>query len=108
MVILEGFLLKKIGFKFKEETSEVLHFEHIFVWCWGSNISESKSEILWKFWSVVLRRVEKISWADHVRNEEVLQRIKEESNILQTAQRMKANCIDYSLHRICHLNTLSK
>jgi len=30
------------------------------------------------------RRVEKISWTDRVRNEEVLHRVKEERNILLT------------------------
>jgi len=28
--------------------------------------------------------MKKISWTDHVRNEEVLQRVKEDRNILQT------------------------
>ena len=30
------------------------------------------------------RSMEKISWSDHVRNDEVLQRVKEERNIIQT------------------------
>jgi hypothetical protein len=30
--------------------------------------------------------LEKISWTDHVRNEEVLQIVKEEKNILQTVK----------------------
>jgi hypothetical protein len=34
--------------------------------------------------------MEKISWTDQVRNEEVLQRVKEERNILQTRRREKA------------------
>jgi hypothetical protein len=29
------------------------------------------------------RRMDKINWTDHVRNEEVLQRVKEERNILK-------------------------
>jgi hypothetical protein len=33
------------------------------------------------------RRIEKISWTDRVRNEEVLHRVKEERNILQTIKR---------------------
>jgi len=33
------------------------------------------------------RRMEKISWTYHVRNEEVLQRVKEETNILQTIKK---------------------
>jgi hypothetical protein len=47
--------------------------------------------------------MEKISWADHVRNE-VLQKIKDERNILQTIKRRKANWIGYILRR----NGLSK
>jgi hypothetical protein len=41
------------------------------------------------------RRMEKISWTDRVRNEEVLQRDKEERNILQTVKRRKDNWIGY-------------
>jgi hypothetical protein len=34
--------------------------------------------------------MEKIGWTDHVRNEEVLQKVKEDRNILQTIRRKKA------------------
>jgi hypothetical protein len=43
------------------------------------------------------------SWADHVRNEEVLQIVKEESNVLQTVKRRKANWIGRILRRNCLL-----
>jgi hypothetical protein len=43
--------------------------------------------------------MEKISWTDHVRNEEVLQRAKEERNILQTIKRRKANWIGHISRR---------
>ena len=33
--------------------------------------------------------MEKISWADHVSNEEVFHKVKEEENILQTAKRKR-------------------
>jgi len=33
--------------------------------------------------------MKKISWIDHVRNEEVLQRVKEDRNILQSIQGRK-------------------
>jgi hypothetical protein len=33
------------------------------------------------------------SWTDHVRNEEALQRVKEERNVLQTINRRKSNFI---------------
>ena len=39
------------------------HLESFEMWCW--------------------RRMEKIRWTDHVRNEEVLLRVKEQRNILQ-------------------------
>jgi hypothetical protein len=48
------------------------------------------------------RRME-ISWNHHVRNDEVLQRVKEESNILQTIKRRGANWIGNILHRNCLL-----
>jgi len=46
--------------------------------------------------------VEKISWADHVRNEEVLQRV-EERNIVQTIKRRNAKLIGHILCRYCLL-----
>jgi hypothetical protein len=46
----------------------VQHLEHSFVWCWNLDTSESRSETPAKFLNVVL---EKISWTDRVRNEEV-------------------------------------
>jgi len=47
--------------------------------------------------------VEKISWTDHVRNEEVLHRVKEERNILHTINRGKVNWISHILRRNCFL-----
>jgi hypothetical protein len=55
------------------------HLESFKMWCW--------------------RRMEKISWTDHVRNEEVLFRIKEQRNILHEISKRKANI----LHRNCLL-----
>jgi hypothetical protein len=43
------------------------------------------------------RRMEKISWTDRVRNEEVLHRVKEERNIVHTIKRRKANWIGHNL-----------
>jgi hypothetical protein len=48
------------------------------------------------------RRFKKISWTDRVRNE-VLQRVKEKRNILQTVKRRKANCFGHILRRNCLL-----
>jgi len=40
--------------------------------------------------------MEKISWTDHVRNEEVLLRVKEQRNILHEIHKRKANELDWS------------
>jgi len=47
------------------------YVENFGMWCW--------------------RRMEKTSWSDRVRNEEMLRRAKEERNILHTIKRKKAN-----------------
>ena len=59
------------------------HLESSEMWCW--------------------RRMEKISWADHVRNEEVLLRVKEKRNILHEISKRKANWIGHILRRNCLL-----
>ena len=55
------------------------HLESFEMWCW--------------------RRMEKISWTDHVRNEEV----KEQRNILNEISKRKANWIGHILRRNCLL-----
>jgi hypothetical protein len=59
------------------------HLESFEMWCWS--------------------RMEKISWTDHVRNEEVLLRIKEHRNILHEISKRKANWIGHILWRNCLL-----
>jgi len=59
------------------------HLESFEIWCW--------------------RRMEKISWTDHVRNEEVLLRVKEQRNILHEISKRKANWIGHILRRNCLL-----
>ena len=49
------------------------------------------------------RRMEKISWIDHVRNEEVLLRVNEQRNILREIRKRKANWIGHILRRNCLL-----
>jgi hypothetical protein len=49
---------------------------------------------LWRW-----RRMEKFSWTDHVRNEEVLLRINEQRNILHEIRKWKANLIGHILRR---------
>ena len=60
------------------------HLESFEMWCW--------------------RRMEKISWTDHVRNEEVLLRVKKQSNILHEIRKWKANWIGHILRRNCLLH----
>jgi len=47
--------------------------------------------------------MEKISWTDHVRNEGVLLRVKEQRNILHEIRKRKANWIGLILRRNCLL-----
>ena len=47
--------------------------------------------------------MEKISWTDHVRNEEVLLRVNEQRNILYETRKRKANWIGHILRRKCLL-----
>jgi hypothetical protein len=47
--------------------------------------------------------MEKISWTDHVRNEEVLLRFKEQRNILHGIRKRKAYWIGHILRRNCLL-----
>ena len=52
------------------------------------------------------RRVDKISWTDHVRNEEVLLRVNEQRNILHEIRKRKANWIGHILRRNCLLQQI--
>ena len=47
--------------------------------------------------------MEKISWTDRVRNEEVLHKVKEERNIVHTIKRRKAKWVGHILRRNCLL-----
>jgi hypothetical protein len=60
------------------------HLESFEIWCWSG--------------------MEKISWTDHVRNEEVLLRVNEQRNILHEIRKRKANWIGHILRRNCLLN----
>ena len=47
--------------------------------------------------------MEKISWTDHVRNEDVLLTVKEQRNILHEIRKRKVNWIGHILRRNCLL-----
>jgi hypothetical protein len=55
------------------------YLESLEMWCW--------------------RRMEKISWTEYVRSEEVLLRVNEQKNILQQISKRKTNWIGYILLR---------
>ena len=59
------------------------YLESLEMWCW--------------------RRMEKNSWTDHVRNEEVLLRVNEQRNILHEIRKRKVNWIGHILPRTCFL-----
>jgi len=59
------------------------HLESFEMWCW--------------------RRIEKISWTEHVKNEEVLLRVNEQRNILHEISKRKANWIGHILCGNCLL-----
>jgi hypothetical protein len=61
------------------------------------------SEFLESFEMWCWRRIEKISWTDRVRNEEVLRRVKEQRNILHEISKRKANWIGHILRGNCLL-----
>jgi len=61
----------------------VLPLKSFEMWCW--------------------RRMEKISWIDHVRNEEILLRVKEQRNTLHEITKRKADWIGHILRRNCLL-----
>jgi hypothetical protein len=52
--------------------------------------------------------MEKISWTDHVRNEEVLIRVKEQWNILHEISKRKANRIGHNLRKNCLLRRVTE
>ena len=60
-----------------------IRLESFEMWCW--------------------RRMEKISWTDHVRNEEVLLTVNVQRNILHEIRTRKANWIGHILRRHCLL-----
>ena len=54
------------------------------------------------------RRMEKISWTDHVRNEEVLLRVKEQRNMLHEIWKQKAKWIGHILRKDCLLQRVTE
>jgi hypothetical protein len=68
---------------------------------WTLRATDQKQLQSFEMWC--WRRMEKISWTDHVRNEEVLLTFKEQRNILHEISKWKANWIGHILRRNCLL-----
>jgi hypothetical protein len=64
------------------------HLESFEMWCW--------------------RRMEKVSWTDHVRNEDVLLKVKVQRNFLHEIRKRKANWIGHILLRNCLLQRVTE
>ena len=68
---------------------------------WTLRAADQKHLVSFEMWC--WRRMEMISWTDHVRNEEVLLRVKEQRNILHEISKWKAKWIRHILRRNCLL-----
>ena len=68
---------------------------------WTFRAAEQKHVESFETWCC--RTMEKISWTDRVRNEEVLLAVKEHRNTLHEISKWKANWIGYILCRNCLL-----
>jgi hypothetical protein len=64
------------------------HLESFEMWCW--------------------RRMEKISWTNHVRNEDVLLRVKEQRKVVHEIRKRKGNWIVHILRRNCLLQRVTE
>ena len=76
------------------------------VWLYGAEtwtLRAADRKYLESFEMWCWRRMEKISWTDHVRSEEVLLRVNEQRNILHEIRKRKANWIGHILHTNCLL-----
>ena len=77
----------------------MLHLEHGFVWCRNLDVRAADQKYLESFEMWCWRRMEKISWINHVRNEEVLLTVNEQRNFLRVIRKQKANWIGHILRR---------
>jgi len=69
----------------------------------GQQNRNNRSSEMWCW-----RRMEKLSWTDHMKNEGVTLRVNEQRNILHEIRKRKANWIGHILRRDCLLNKLWK
>jgi len=93
----------KLGLNFKEELINC-YIWSIVLYCAETWTLRKVDKYLESFEIWCWRRMEKISWIDGVRNEEVLRsRVKLARNVLRTIERWKANWTGHILRRNCLL-----
>jgi hypothetical protein len=73
---------------------------------WTLRRVDQKYQASFPMWCWI--RMEMTSWTDRTRSEEVLQRVKEERNILHTTKRRKTNKILHILRRNCLLKHVTE
>ena len=86
--------MKVVTVRMKDLCLGFLHYINIYIPLRAVDRKRLESFEMWCW-----RRMEKISWTDHVRNEEVLLRVKEQRNILHETSKWKANWIGHILRR---------
>jgi len=68
---------------------------------WTLRVADQKYLESFEMWC--WKRMEKISWTNYVRNEEVLLRVNEQRNVLHEIRERTANWMGHILHRNCFL-----
>jgi hypothetical protein len=99
---------KRTPFTGKLDLNLRMKLANCYIWCkalygaerWTIREVDQKYLVSFEVWC--WRRMQKMSWTDRVRNEEVLHRLKER-NILHTIKRRKANWIGHMLRGNCLL-----
>ena len=89
----------KQDLKFRKETNEMLQFEHSLSGVETGTLLKTEHKYIESFEMWCCRRMEKTSWTDSVKNEEVCVRVKEKRNILHEIKRRNANWIGHILRR---------
>ena len=98
-----------VAIRIEEEASEVLHLDLYGLYgaeTWTLRAVDQKHLESFEIWC--WRRMEKISWTDHVINEEVLLRVKRQRNILHEICKQKVNWIRHTLRRNCLLQRVTE
>jgi len=92
-----------------EDTSKMLYLEHSFLMVmrfgqfWKADPKCLESFEMWCW-----RRMDKIIWTDHMRNEKELHRVRKDRNIIHRIKRRKGKWIGHIFRRNCRLKHVIK